>query len=130
MTEKKQFIVATLMLSLFTLVLLVLSIVFILKGITFRAITAILATVILAMISIFILKKRYEDIKTGAPFEDERSKKVRMYSAGYTFFMSNFIWLGMMLIKDYLSSEQVIGIGVLINLALFGAIYCYLCKKI
>jgi L-asparagine transporter-like permease len=76
---------------------------------------AIASAIIFATLSVFftvLLKKAYTDMKTGVPSEDEREKKVRMYAAGYAYFISLCLWLGIMFVKDYLSSEQMITAGV------------------
>ncbi|UCE37100.1 MAG: hypothetical protein JSW00_16675 [Thermoplasmata archaeon] len=77
-----------------------------------------------------ILKKGYTDMKQEMPSEDERSLKIRMFAAGYTYFFSLFWWLALMFVNDlFATCEQLIGIGVLGMCVIFGSWWGYLSKR-
>lgn len=59
------------------------------------------------------LKKHYCDLKLGMPIGDERTRKVRMYSAGYAYFMSLYIWLTILMFHKYLEYDDALILGLL-----------------
>ena len=72
--------------------------------------------------------RKYKDLKRGEPLEDERSHKIKMYAAGYTFFSAPF-WFVVMLFKDYVTNEQVIGFSLVGLWVIFGGWWVYLRKR-
>lgn len=61
----------------------------------------------------FILKRFYLDMKNGVPFKDERSKKIKLYAAGYSYIASVYIWLVLLAFRKYFDSDDLILTGML-----------------
>jgi len=68
--------------------------------------------VIVGILSVFI-KKSYQDLQSGIPSDDERTKKVRMYAAGYGYFVSLYVWLVLLAFHKYLDSDDLLMFGLL-----------------
>ncbi|KUO53149.1 MAG: hypothetical protein APF76_03660 [Desulfitibacter sp. BRH_c19] len=66
----------------------------------------------LGILSVFI-RKCYYDLKAGVPGEDERTKKVRLYAAGYAYFISLYVWILLLAFNKYLDDD-------LLMIGLFG----------
>jgi hypothetical protein len=60
-----------------------------------------------------ITKKLFPEFKHGLPSDDERSKKVRYYSAGRAYFFSLYIWIGLLAFRKYLDSDDTLIFGIL-----------------
>jgi hypothetical protein len=60
-----------------------------------------------------IMKNLYSDIKLGLPSEDERSKKIKLYSAGRAYFYSLYIWLFLLIIQKHLDRDDILILGLL-----------------
>ena len=60
---------------------------------------------------------------------DEMGQKIRMYAAGYTFFISLFLWFVIMCVRDYLTSEQIILVGLFGMAVIFFVLWWYLSRK-
>ena len=63
-------------------------------------------------LTIFI-QKNYCDLKLGMPIGDERTRKVRMYSAGYAYFISLYIWLTILMFHKYLDYDDALILGLM-----------------
>jgi len=129
MEDKTKFTLATIILTLIVLSFLVTGMAFLSKGITSLAIVWFTTAVTLIILFVVLLKRAYADMKTGMPSEDEREKKARMYAAGYTYFISLYLWLALMVIKEYLTREQIIGTGIAGMAIIFVISWWYLSKK-
>jgi hypothetical protein len=78
--------------------------------------TAIITAILFAI----FLNKTWRDIKVGQPSEDERSKKIKMNAAGYSFFVSIYIWIGLLIFQDQFNScSQVVSSGIILMAVLF-----------
>jgi len=62
------------------------------KEINFGSMIPLVIPLILVIFMVFFISKRYNDIKQGMPFEDERSKKVITQAAAQSFYVSLY-WL-------------------------------------
>lgn len=65
--------------------------------------------------AILVLYKRVVSAKRGEPVEDELSKKIMQKASSLSYFISIYIWVGVLFIKDRvnLDTEQLIGGGIL-----------------
>lgn len=53
------------------------------------------------------------NLKKGLFADDERSKKVKIYSAGRAYFYSLYIWIGLLAFHKYLDKDDILIIGLL-----------------
>lgn len=60
-----------------------------------------------------IMKKLFPEFKHGLPSDDERSKKVKYYSAGRAYFFSLYIWIALLAFQKYLDSDDTLILGIL-----------------
>lgn len=68
--------------------------------------------VIVAILSVQI-RKTYYDLKAGIPSDDERTQKVRMYAAGYAYFISLYVWILLLAFHRYLDVDDLLMLGLL-----------------
>jgi peptidoglycan/LPS O-acetylase OafA/YrhL len=70
---------------------------------------------IVVAFALFIGFKRLTSAKRGEPAEDELSKKVILKTAAWSYYISLYLWVGILFIKDRvnLDSEELIGAGIL-----------------
>ena len=73
--------------------------------------------------------RRYKDVKSGFPAEDEMSTRIK-YKAGYYAFMASlYMWLFIFLFKDLFSDvETMLGGGILMSAVLAIVIKSYLTR--
>ncbi|WLR52500.1 hypothetical protein LC040_06260 [Bacillus tianshenii] len=62
---------------------------------------------------LLLMKKLYPEFKHGLPSDDERSKKVKYYSAGRAYFFSLYIWIALLAFQKHLDSEDTLMLGIL-----------------
>jgi len=81
---------------------------------------------LLVVFAMFIGYKRLKSAKRGEPVEDELSKKILLRTASTSYYISLYIWVFILFIKDRISydTEELIGYGIL-GMALSFAI-CWL----
>ncbi len=77
----------------------------------------------------FILKGLYSDMKDGIPFKDERSKKIKLYAAGYSYVASIYVWLVLLIFQKYFDKDDLILIGMLGMVISFGISLIIISKK-
>lgn len=76
-----------------------------------------------------LLTKLYGDLKRVMPISDERTKKVRLYAAGYAYFISLYIWLILFMFHKYLDYDDSLMFG-LIGMALsFGLSWLFVSRR-
>jgi len=68
-------------------------------------------------------------MKKGIPIDDERSKKTRMYAAGYSYFISIYIWMALLIFQRYLERDDILITGLLGMAISFWASWSILSKK-
>lgn len=129
MKDKTKFALMAIVLTLVALSFVGMGAASLIKGIIPRAIVGFTTAVALGILFAVILRKAYADMKTGMPSEDERSKRVRMYAAGNAYFISLFLWVGIMFVRHYLTREQIIGTGVAGMAVIFVISWWYLSRK-
>jgi len=71
--------------------------------------------VLIVVFALFAGIKRLKSEKRGEPAEDELSKKITMKAASWSYYISLYLWVAMMYIKDrvLMDSEQLLGAGIL-----------------
>lgn len=71
--------------------------------------------IIVVAFALFIGFKRLTSAKRGEPAEDELSKKVILKTAAWSYYISLYLWVAMLFIKDKvnLDTEEIIGAGIL-----------------
>lgn len=79
---------------------------------TWAIVLILVMIVIICSLTLFI-KRSYHNLKLGLPSDDERTKKVRMYAAGYAYFMSLYVWLLLFSFHRYLDSDDLLMFGLL-----------------
>ncbi|MDF2947267.1 MAG: hypothetical protein K0S51_1946 [Bacillales bacterium] len=72
----------------------------------------------IGMISFIILitlqiKKAYSELKQGIPFDDERSRKVKLLSSSRAYFYSLYIWIILLAFQKYIEKDDILLIGLL-----------------
>ncbi len=70
---------------------------------------------LLIIFALFIGIRRLKSEKRGEPTEDELSKRVLQKSAAVSYYISLYLWVAIIYIKDKVSmdTEQLIGTGIL-----------------
>ncbi len=70
---------------------------------------------LLIAFSFFIGFRRLTSARRGEPTEDELSKKVLLKTAAWSYYISLYLWVAMLFIKDRVSldTEEIIGAGIL-----------------
>jgi len=65
--------------------------------------------------ALFIGYKRLTSAKRGEPSEDELSKKILLRTAATSYYISLYLWVAILFIKDRvtLDTEELIGAGIL-----------------
>jgi len=104
------FIVAALVLT--TTLMWILSSGTTLKGFDILSFGVIILVVLFAL---FVGYKRLTSERRGEPSEDEMSKKVLLKTAAWSYYISLYLWVAMLFIKDRvkLDTEELLGAGIL-----------------
>jgi peptidoglycan/LPS O-acetylase OafA/YrhL len=71
--------------------------------------------ILVVAFAFFVGYKRLVSAKRGEPTEDELSKKVLLKTAAWSYYISLYLWVAMLFIKDRVSldTEELIGAGIL-----------------
>ena len=71
--------------------------------------------ILVVAFAFFVGYKRLASTKRGEPAEDELSKKVLLKTAAWSYYISLYMWVAMLFIKDRvnLDTEELIGAGIL-----------------
>lgn len=77
--------------------------------------------------AVFFGIKRLNSARRGEPVEDEMSKKVMQRTAGLSYFISLYLWLGIMYFSDRIKLEthSLIGLGIVGMAVVFTACWLY-----
>lgn len=72
--------------------------------------------------AVFVGFKRLSNVKRGEPVEDELSKKVLQKTAAVSYYVSLYIWVFIIFLKDRVKfeTEGLLGIGILAMAVTFG----------
>jgi len=81
--------------------------------------------------AIFIGLKRLRSEKRGEPLEDELSKKILQKTAAISYYISLYIWVFLIFLKDRVEfeTEELLGTGILAMAATFGISWLILNSK-
>ncbi|OFX82827.1 MAG: hypothetical protein A2W99_14285 [Bacteroidetes bacterium GWF2_33_16] len=81
---------------------------------------------LILVFAIFVGYKKFSSAKRGEPTEDELSKKVLQKTAAWSYYISLYMWVAMIYIKDRMTmdTEEVLGTGILAMAVCFGV--CWL----
>ncbi len=94
---------------------------------------SIVIAIILLVFAVSILKRQYNAVKKGFPYQDERSKKIMVLAGYYTFLIS--IWYLLILgwasesLIQFRDPSQALGIGILGMAIIFGLCWLWVSKK-
>jgi hypothetical protein len=98
-------------------------------GNTAGALWILVGAIGITLVAVQRLKVYYVSTVQGLPAEDERSRKVMMYSAGYAYHVSLYVWLALMYVRDYLTQSQIFVVGMLGMVLSFGVAWLFLNRK-
>ncbi|MFD2201022.1 hypothetical protein [Shivajiella indica] len=78
--------------------------------------------------AVFIGIKRYLSLKRGEPAEDEMSKNILQRTAAVSYYISLYLWVFILFIKDRVNidTEQLIGSGILGMAIIYASIAVFL----
>lgn len=78
--------------------------------------------ILIVTFTIFIGIKKLSNVKRGEPFGDELSKKVLQKAAAISYYVSLYIWVFLIFLKDRVEfeTEELIGTGILAMAVTFG----------
>ena len=81
--------------------------------------------------AIFIGLKRLRSEKRGEPVEDELSKKILQRTAAISYYISLYIWVFLIFLKDRIEfeTEELLGTGILAMAVTFGISWLILNSK-
>jgi peptidoglycan/LPS O-acetylase OafA/YrhL len=70
---------------------------------------------LLISFAVFVGSKRLKSERRGEPAEDELSKRILQKTAAWSYYISLYLWVAMIYIRDRVSmdTEQLIGTGIL-----------------
>lgn len=82
--------------------------------------------IIIVGFALFVGYKRLSSAKRGEPAEDEMSKKILIKTASLSYYISLYLWVGILFVKDRvdLDTEELLGAGIL-GMAIIYA-FCWL----
>ena len=100
-----------------------------LLGKSTEAVSLILLMIFLVVILSVFIRKTYYDLKAGLPGDDERTEKIRMYAAGYAYFVSLYVWIILLAFHKYLDSDDLLMIGLLGMAISFGVSWLLMNSK-
>jgi len=84
--------------------------------------------ILVVLFALFVGYKRLVSVKRGEPAEDELSKKVLLKTAAYSYYISLYVWVFLLFIKERIrfDSDQLIGTGILGMALTFGVTWMIL----
>ena len=78
--------------------------------------------ILIVSFTLFVGIKRLRNVKRGEPFGDELSKKVLQKAAAVSYYVSLYIWVFLIYLKDRITfdTEELLGTGILAMALTFG----------
>lgn len=89
----------------------------------------VITTSIVIGILLFFIKNCYYNLKDNIPSDDERTKKIRMYAAGSSYFISLYSWILLLAFQKYFDKDDLLITGLLIMTISFYISWIILRKK-
>ncbi|EGW37772.1 hypothetical protein [Desulfosporosinus sp. OT] len=129
MTSKIKFVTLLLVSILIVIGTIIFSMNLWLLGKSTEATILILVMIFLVGTLSVLLRKSYNDLKAGLPSGDERTYKIRMFSAGYAYFISLYIWIVLLAFHKYLDSDDLLMFGLLGMAISFGVSWLFMNNK-
>ncbi len=86
--------------------------------------------VVLVGFGLYFAYRRFSSAKRGEPPEDELSKKMMQKTAAWSYYISLYMWVFMIWLKDRinLDTEEVLGAGILSMAVIF--LVCWIAIKL
>jgi len=83
---------------------------------------------LLIAFAVFVGIKRLSGIRNGQPAEDEMSKKILRRTASHSYYISLYLWVFILFLKDRVSmdSEELIGAGILGMAITYAVVWVFL----
>lgn len=77
--------------------------------------------IVLVGFGIWFAVKRFSAARSGEPQEDELSKKIVQKTAAWSYYISLYVWVFMLWLKDRVTmdTEEVLGVGILSMAVIF-----------
>ena len=77
--------------------------------------------IVLVGFGIWFAVRRFSAVRSGEPQEDELSKKIVQKSAAWSYYISLYMWVFMIWLKDRVTmeTEEVLGAGILSMAVIF-----------
>lgn len=93
------------------------------KNVSAPEILNFIIIIVLVGFGLLFAYRRFASAKRGEPIEDELSKKVVQKTAAWSYYISLYMWVFMIWLKDRvtLDTEQVLGAGILSMAVIFFA---------
>ncbi|WP_377889916.1 hypothetical protein [Alkalihalobacillus sp. R86527] len=89
--------------------------------------TIAMMVTMLILIPIFLNLRK--DVKAGLPHDDELSKKVKMFAAGYSYYASLIFWLVLFAFHSYIQKDDLIMLGLAFMILSFGVNWLFARRK-
>ncbi len=85
----------------------------------------IVILVIVAVLGLFFIFKRYNSTRKGEPASDELSRLILLRTSSLSFYVSLYYWLVISYLDDYLhlETQQLIGYGIIGMAIIFAVIW-------
>jgi len=89
--------------------------------------TQFIIILIIVLFGLYVGYRRFTSEKRGQPPEDEFSKKVMQKAAALSYYVSLYLWLGIMYLTDKLKTETdvMFGWGILGMAVIFGVSWLF-----
>lgn len=81
--------------------------------------------------ALFLGLKRVGSLKRGEPAEDELSRRILQKTAAISYYISLYMWVFMIYLKDRVTmdTEQLLGTGILAMAVTFGVVWLVINRK-
>ncbi len=100
------------------------------KSVNVHEILSFGVIIILIGFGIWFVVRRFSAVRSGEPQEDELSKKIVQKSAAWSYYISLYMWVFMIWLKDRVTmkTEEVLGAGILSMAVIF--MFCYIFHRL
>lgn len=98
------------------------------KSVSSADVISVGVIVVLVGFGIWFTIRRFSSAKRGEPQEDELSRKIMQKTAAWSYYISLYIWVFMIWLKDRvtLDTEEVLGAGILSMAVIFMLCFIFL----
>jgi membrane-bound metal-dependent hydrolase YbcI (DUF457 family) len=95
----------------------------------YGAVLIIIGLILFIALTFSVLSRSYREMKEDIPVQDERSKKIRLFAAGYAYFFSFHLWLVLFIFHKQLQTDDMMMMGLLGMVLAFGTSYMIMRKR-